>query len=80
MYQEPPKPNPNLCCVVRYSRARASLRHLYEVASEVLPRATRVRDLGLEMVPDLTFRQHIIKICAKSFRITKLYLVQPGAT
>ncbi|KOB58242.1 putative RNA-directed DNA polymerase from transposon BS, partial [Operophtera brumata] len=37
------------CCVVSYSRARAPLRHLYEVAGEVLPRVTRVRDLGLEM-------------------------------
>lgn len=56
------------CCMVSYTRARAPLRHLYEVGGEVLPLATRVRDLGLEMVPDLTFRKHIINLCAKSFR------------
>ncbi|XP_045540848.1 uncharacterized protein LOC123722602 [Papilio machaon] len=60
--------NVNKCCVISYSRARAPLHHPYVLDTSLVPRVSHVRDLGVEMVEELNFRNHIANICRKSFR------------
>ncbi|CAH2104187.1 unnamed protein product [Euphydryas editha] len=60
--------NVEKCCMISYSRKRAPLEHQYIVGGAGMPRVARVRDLGIEMVPDLSYRTHINNLCTKSFR------------
>lgn len=54
--------------MISYSRARAPLRCPYELDGALIPRLNNIRDLGVEMVPELTFRNHIVTVCSKAFK------------
>ncbi|XP_022819582.1 uncharacterized protein LOC111351717 [Spodoptera litura] len=56
------------CCVMTYTRARSSICYQYQIDGAIMPRVSNVRDLGVHMVTELTFRKHVTDLCSKSFR------------
>ncbi|XP_022816195.1 uncharacterized protein LOC111349333 [Spodoptera litura] len=60
--------NVSKCSLMSFTRARAPVRYDYVVDAAPLQRVTGVRDLGVFMTPDLTFREHITRICKKAYR------------
>lgn len=59
---------PRPLCAETFSRARTPVRYEYKAEAVPMQRVTQVRDLGVYLTPDLTFREHIIKICKKAYR------------
>ncbi|CAD0206703.1 unnamed protein product [Chrysodeixis includens] len=60
--------NVSKCSVISYGRARTPIRYEYKAEAIPMQRVTEVRDLGVHLTPDLTFREHITKICKKAYR------------
>ncbi|XP_030032976.2 uncharacterized protein LOC115449339 [Manduca sexta] len=56
------------CSVMSFIRARVPLHHEYRIGAEPIRRVSQVRDLGVHLTPELTFRDHITKICKKAYR------------
>ncbi|CAG9128665.1 unnamed protein product [Plutella xylostella] len=56
------------CLIITFSRARPPLHHGYAVENVPMKRVTEVRDLGVHLTAELTFRDHITNICKKAFR------------
>ncbi|XP_030021091.2 uncharacterized protein LOC115440776 [Manduca sexta] len=56
------------CSVLTFTRSRTPLCCEYKVDSTPMQRVSQVRDLGVVLTPDLTFRGHITNICKKAYR------------
>lgn len=54
--------------IMSCSRAQEPFCYEYEIDGVPLSRVTSVRDLGVQISADLTFKDHIIKICKAAFR------------
>ncbi|XP_022824817.1 uncharacterized protein LOC111355268 [Spodoptera litura] len=60
--------NVNKCSMMTFTRAKTPAYYEYTVESVPMKRAAQIRDLGVIMTSDLTFREHIIKVCKKAYR------------
>ncbi|XP_022826307.1 uncharacterized protein LOC111356245 [Spodoptera litura] len=60
--------NVSKCSIISFTRARNPICYEYMAEATALQRVTQVRDLGVHLTPDLTFREHIVKICKKAYR------------
>lgn len=60
--------NASKCVVMTLSRARKAIIHDYNIEGVPMKRVTEVRDLGVKVTTDLTFRDHISSICKKAYR------------
>lgn len=56
------------CSVMSFTRARTPLSYQYKVEDVPMQRVSQVRDLGVVFSQELTFREHINKICKKAYR------------
>ncbi|KAG6446679.1 hypothetical protein O3G_MSEX004560 [Manduca sexta] len=54
--------------VITFSRRKRPYHHPYELDGVILNRKETVRDLGVCLDIELTFRNHIINVCKKTFR------------
>lgn len=60
--------NINKCNIMSCSRALCPLQYGYTLDGEEILRVNSVRDLGVTVSSDLTFRAHILAICKKAFQ------------
>ncbi|CAG9131190.1 unnamed protein product [Plutella xylostella] len=56
------------CVIISFSRAQSPHCHKYLVAGTPITIVSEVRDLGVRLTAQLTFRDHITNICKKAFR------------
>lgn len=56
------------CSVMSITRARVPLMHEYVLDAVPMQRVTEVRDLGVIVSREMSFRDHITKICKRAFR------------
>lgn len=68
--------NENKCSIISFGRSKNPITAQYKMGNAVLTRVDNVRDLGVIMSEDMSFRLHINKICAKSFRTLGFVLRQ----
>ncbi|PZC77634.1 hypothetical protein B5X24_HaOG203142 [Helicoverpa armigera] len=60
--------NVSKCSVISFTRSRSPVCYEYKAEATPMTRVTQVRDLGVNLTPELTFREHIINICKKAYR------------
>ncbi|PZC72272.1 hypothetical protein B5X24_HaOG211650 [Helicoverpa armigera] len=60
--------NVSKCSVISFTHSRRPVCYEYKAEATPMTRVTQVRDLGVHLTPELTFREHIIKICKKAYR------------
>ena len=60
--------NTSKCVTITFSRARSPICHNYEVDGVTMARVREVRDLGVRLTTDLSFREHILNCCKKAYR------------
>lgn len=60
--------NVSKCSVTSFTRVRRPFRYEYMVDVERMQRVTEVRDLGVYVTSELSFRTHITDICKKAYR------------
>ena len=72
--------NPAKCSVVSFSRKKQTLLHNYRINNVVIPRISRIKDLGVLLDPKLAFTDHVAYIVNKAsrnlgfiFRVTKSF-------
>jgi hypothetical protein len=57
------------CSVMTYSRARQPFVYNYKMADLCLTRINRVRDLGIIYTQDYRFREHVVDITERAYRV-----------
>lgn len=57
------------CNIISFSRSTNPAHHRYTLGGSPLSRVTSVRDLGVKMTSDLSFREHVGDICKKAYKI-----------
>lgn len=60
--------NVKKCSVITFSRMREPHHHEYKLEGTSIERVEKVRDLGVRLNTELTFRDHIVNVCKKSYR------------
>lgn len=68
--------NISKCSVLSFSRAKNPLHFDYTVDGESLKRVVAVKDLGVNINSELSFRNHIVLVCKKAFRTLGFVLRQ----
>ncbi|KAG6460079.1 hypothetical protein O3G_MSEX011756 [Manduca sexta] len=68
--------NVGKCSVISFTRARTPMHYEYKVGEEPMQRVSQVRDLGVLVSTELSFREHIRNICKKAYRNLGLVLRQ----
>lgn len=61
--------NNKKCSIVSFTRAKKPLVEHYHLGGTVLPRSNTIKDLGVHLSADLSFRTHVQTICAQAFRM-----------
>ncbi|XP_034839852.2 uncharacterized protein [Maniola hyperantus] len=60
--------NHSKCAVITFSKAHSPVHYEYKVDGVPMLRVSEVRDLGVNLNKELTFRTHIVKCCKKAYR------------
>ncbi|CAG9090697.1 unnamed protein product [Plutella xylostella] len=60
--------NGSKCCVITFSRSKNPVQHQYTLGGSPMERVTSVRDLGVRMTSDLSFKEHITGVCKQAFK------------
>ncbi|CAG9133595.1 unnamed protein product [Plutella xylostella] len=60
--------NGSKCCVITFSRSKNLVQHQYTLGGSPMERVTSVRDLGVRMTSDLSFKEHITGVCKQAFK------------
>ena len=60
--------NPNKCSVITFSRKKMPIRFDYQLEGNAIERVSCIKDLGVHLDEQLTFKQHVTYIVAKASR------------
>lgn len=60
--------NPKKCCVISFSRKKKPITFDYRLQNEVVPRESCVKDLGVLLDSEMTFKHHVSSIVDKASR------------
>lgn len=61
--------NPKKCCVVSFSRKKNPITFNYRLHNEAVPRESCVKDLGVLLDSEMTFKHHVSYIVDKASRL-----------
>lgn len=60
--------NVQKCNIISFSRSKNMVLNQYTLGGSPLSRVTSIRDLGVKMSDDLTFKDHILDVCTQAFK------------
>ncbi|CAF4921648.1 unnamed protein product [Pieris macdunnoughi] len=70
--------NTSKCSIITFSRMKKPINFNYTLNNTVLKRMDTVRDLGVNLDAELTFRNHIQNVCKKAYRSLGFVLRRVG--